>query len=48
MSMGAFTWSTSGVEDGSCSTVHGPMFPDSIAEEAMGRNPASHQESTET
>jgi len=43
----AFTWSTSGMGHGSCSTVHGPMFPESTAEEEMGRNPASHQESTE-
>lgn len=48
MSIGTFTWSASGVEHGSCSIVHGPIFPDSIAEEAMWRNPASHQESTET
>lgn len=44
--IGAFTWSTSGVQHGNCSTVHGPMFPDSIAEEEIGWNPSSHQENT--
>lgn len=45
MSISAFTWSTSGVEHGSCSTVHGPTFPDSTAEKATKTSPASHQES---
>lgn len=48
MSIDTFTCSTFGVKHASCSTVHGPMFPDSIAEEALGRNSASHQESRET
>lgn len=45
--IGASTWSTSGVQHGNCSTAHGPVFPDSIAEEEMGENPRSHQENTE-
>lgn len=48
MGIGAFTLSTSRMEHGSCSVVHGLGFLDSTAEEAMERNPASHQESTAT
>lgn len=48
MGIGAFTPSRSGMERGSCSIVHGLGFLGRTAEEAMERNPASHQESTVT